>query len=168
VKHLFILRHGKSDWDAEYEGDHERPLSKRGRKSAQLMGTYLSSVGQKPQLVLASSAVRARTTAELAGEAGGWTCPQEVRPELYGASTADVLRCVAAQHDRVTRLLVVGHEPTLSEFIGEMIGGGNVCVPTAALACIELDADKWRRVRFGTGVLQWLILPRGLAAFVEG
>lgn len=165
MKHLLLLRHGKSDWDTRYEADRNRPLTKRGQKAAQVMGRYLSSVGQEPDLVLTSPAVRARTTAALAGEAGRWRCPQEVREDLYGAAPTDVLSCVTTQNDRVACLLVVGHEPTLSELVSALIGGGNIRVPTAALACVEFDTRKWREVQFGLGVLQWLVVPRGLTAF---
>jgi phosphohistidine phosphatase len=167
VRHLLVLRHGKSDWKADHQSDHDRTLTKRGRKSAQLMGRYLSMLGQAPDLILTSSAVRARTTAELAVEAGRWTCPLEVSPDLYGASPADVLRCIATQDDRVTRLLVVGHEPTLSEFTSNLVGGGHIHFPTAALACVGLDVDEWRAVRFGMGILHWLVVPRAVAAFAD-
>ncbi len=167
MKHLLVLRHGKSDWKADHESDHDRGLTKRGRRSAQLMGRYLSTLGQAPELILASSAVRARTSAELAVESGRWTCPLEVSADLYGASPADVLRCITTQDDRVNRLLVVGHEPTLSEFTSKLVGGGNVQFPTGALACIGLDVDTWRTVRFGMGVLLWLVVPRAVAAFAD-
>jgi phosphohistidine phosphatase len=168
VKHLLLLRHGKSDSDARPDADHERPLTRRGRKAAELMGTYLSRIEREPDLVLTSSAVRARATAELAGEAGCWTCPRTVLPELYGAAVADVLRCVSAQDDRMTRLLIVGHEPTLSELIGGLVGGGSIRVPTAALASIVFEVNRWRDVTLGLGELQWLVVPRALAAFAGG
>lgn len=167
MKHLLLLRHGKSDWDTGHDADHERALTRRGRKSAALMGTYLSRIGQEPDLVLTSSAVRARTTAELAGEAGHWTCPRRVLPELYGASVADVLRCVSVQDNRLARLLVVGHEPTLSDLLSGLVGGGRVRVPTAALACVEVDVDRWCDVKLGLGELQWLVVPRALTAFAD-
>ncbi len=68
MKTLIFFRHGKSDWDAEYHGDHNRPVAKRGRKAAKLMGRFLASTGQVPDSVVTSSALRARSTFELAAQ----------------------------------------------------------------------------------------------------
>ena len=58
---LYVLRHGKSDWQAAYGADHDRPLKKRGREAAQLVGRLLSSADEAPDHILSSSALRART-----------------------------------------------------------------------------------------------------------
>jgi len=62
VKTILLLRHGKSDWDVDYGGDHERPLNERGRSAAALVGRYLSSLEQVPDLVV-TSIVRSRRLA---------------------------------------------------------------------------------------------------------
>ncbi len=68
MKTLLLMRHAKSDWDADYESDHDRPLNDRGLKSARLMGRVLADEGLVPDLIISSTALRARTTAELATE----------------------------------------------------------------------------------------------------
>ena len=69
---LMVMRHAKSDWDAEYAGDINRPLNDRGIRSARSDGTSLGqSAAMVPELVISSPAVRARTTAEFAIESGG-------------------------------------------------------------------------------------------------
>ncbi len=79
MKKVFVLRHGKSDWHAEYGPDHDRPLAPRAVAAAERMGRFLSESAQIPAKVLSSTAVRARHTAELAMSAGRWnwtTIPQ--------------------------------------------------------------------------------------------
>ena len=49
---IIIFRHGKSDWDAIYDKDHNRPLSKRGIKEAKKMGNYLKQINQIPDVVI--------------------------------------------------------------------------------------------------------------------
>ena len=88
---LMLLRHAKSDWKAAYGTDRDRPLNKRGIRSARAVGEFVSRYRLMPELVLASPAVRTRTTAELAAEAGAWNSPIEVVPKLYGADYADVI-----------------------------------------------------------------------------
>ncbi len=164
MKTLILLRHGKSDWDTDYDDDHERPLAERGRSAAALMGTLLARVNQAPQRVLCSSAVRACETVRLAVEAGGWSCSVTVVPEFYGASTDAVLARVATEDDAVDSLLLAGHEPVWSALAADLIGGGELRFPTAAMARIDFEVDRWSRVRPATGSLVWFVIPRLLKA----
>ena len=163
MKTLLLLRHGKSSWDEGPLPDHERPLAPRGVKAARRMGRFIGRVGSAPDRVLCSPAVRAAETLRLAADAGAWRVPVGVVPELYGASPADVLACVRAVAPGVETLLVVGHEPACSQTASGLIGGAAVRFPTAALACIKLDAAGWDAVGPGGGELLWLVTPRLLA-----
>ena len=162
TRSLFILRHGKSDWGAPYGGDHERPLKRRGQKAARLMGELLTSVDLPPDLVLSSSAVRARSTAELAHEAGGWTCPLEVSRELYESTPTSIMERLRGLGPEIERVLVVGHEPTCSELVGVLSGGKPPRFPTGALARIDFELAAWDHLAPGLGELVWLIPPRAL------
>lgn len=160
TRSLYLLRHGKSDWGAEHAGDHERPLKKRGRRAAQRVGELLAAAGEAPQLVLTSSAVRARTTIELAAEAGGWDAPVEVVADLYEAPVERLLAAARGARGGVERLLLCGHEPTLSETVAALCGGRPPVFPTAAVARIDLELDDWTALRAGAGRLAWLVPPR--------
>ena len=162
MKTLVLFRHGKSSWDAGPVPDRERALAPRGVKAARRMGRFLAAAGPAPDRVLCSPAVRTAETLRHAAEAGAWRAPVDVAPELYGASCSDVLACLAAAGDAET-VVVVGHEPSCSETLAALIGGGGARFPTAALACIRLDAAQWTDVRPGRGELLWLVTPRLLA-----
>ncbi|WP_424522101.1 SixA phosphatase family protein, partial [Rubrivirga sp.] len=56
MKTIILLRHGKSDWEADYDGDHQRPLAKRGQKGARKMGRFLTTARSVPDRALTSSA----------------------------------------------------------------------------------------------------------------
>ena len=163
MKHIIFLRHAKSDWDASYDGDHERPLAKRGRKAAKTMGRFLASTGLSPDLVLTSSAVRARQTAEIANRAGDWDASIEVVGSLYGSSVAEVVNVVSRVRSEYRIIVVVGHEPTWSECVGALTGGGYVRMPTAAMACMSAEVSRWDQIDIGTCQLLWLVTPRLLA-----
>ena len=160
MKTLYFLRHGKSDWDAAYGDDHERPLAKRGRKAAKQLGKLLTDWKQQPDRIVTSSAVRALQTLDYARKAGGWQVPERVTEALYLAEPEAVLAEIHAEPDTAERLLLVGHEPTWSETISRLIGGGDVRVPTAAVARVDLDVEAWRDIQFGDGQLIWLLPPR--------
>lgn len=159
---LILFRHGKSDRDASYESDHERPLAKRGIKASKAMGKWLADRELVPDRAVTSSAVRARQTLELAAEAGTWDCDIEASDGLYQVTAADVIRLVRAQESSTERLLLVGHEPNWSYVASLLIGGGSIRLPTAAMAGIEFDETSWAGVSPGGGELRWLQVPRML------
>ena len=161
---LILLRHGKSDWDADDGGeDRARPLARRGRKAAQRIGRFMARAGQVPDAAITSPAVRAADTLRLAMEGGGWSCPVRTAASLYGGGLAGLMTEVHREPSATGVLLAVGHEPTWSAALTALVGGGEVRFPTAALARIEFDVDRWEDVAPATGVLTWLVVPRLLA-----
>lgn len=160
MKTLLFLRHGKSDWDAQYSHDHERPLAKRGWKAADAMGRLLADSGQIPDSIISSSAVRARRTQERARTAGAWPSTVRVTDTLYGASSYTILHEIRAEPNTTQSLMLVGHEPTWSQTVEAFMGGGEVRFPTAAVARIDLFIDRWADADFGQGQLIYLLPPR--------
>jgi phosphohistidine phosphatase len=160
---LILLRHGKSDWDADYGGDDRaRPLARRGRKAAQQMGRFLARARQVPDAAITSPALRAEDTLRLAMEGGGWSCPVRTAAPLYGGGVSGLLTEVRKERDTTDVLLAVGHEPTWSEAVVALIGGGEIRFPTGALARVDFEVDRWDEVGPGTGVLVFCIGPRQL------
>lgn len=156
---LLIMRHAKSDWDAPFGHDAERPLAERGIRAAGRMGKFITDAGMTPDAAIASPAVRARTTLELAAQAGAWTCPIGVEPGIYGGSPGSILDLIRAQVAET--VIIVGHEPTWSTLTGRLIGTARVRFPTAAVACIGF-VSPWSATDFGRGELQWFVPPRAL------
>jgi len=164
MKTILVLRHGKSSWESGSDSDHERPLAERGREAAEIVGRLLAGIGQVPDRVLTSSAVRARETIELAAHAGGWSCPVKVVSDFYGASTSTVLARLREEDDDASSVLLAGHEPTWSSLVSELVGGGALRFPTAGLARVDLPIDGWRELQAGRGMLVWFVVPRLIKA----
>ncbi len=162
MKTVVFFRHGKSDWDADYEHDHNRPLAKRGRRAAKKMGRYLSNRGEVPTLVITSTATRALKTAAIAAKAGDWDAEIRESRELYEAVPSYVLELIQALPDQISSIMLVGHEPTWSASIALLTGSSEIDFPTAAMARIALDVPGWEEVQPGSGELQWLVVPRSL------
>ncbi len=160
MKTLLFLRHGKSDWEAAWTHDHERPLKKRGRKDAERMGRFITAAGLAPDRILTSTAVRARQTLEIAQKAGEWGAPVRETSALYMADVQTVLNEVRREPDDAEVLLLVGHEPTWSTAVSRLIDGGDLRYPTAAVAAVSFEADRWREVAFGDGELAWFLPPK--------
>ena len=162
MRTLLVMRHAKSEWGAAFAGDHERPLAQRGIKAARRIGRFVTDSGSKPDLVLSSTAVRALTTAELAVEAGEWECEIVTSGDFYASDPERVLDEVRVTDNRITSLLIAGHEPTWSTLVSWLIGGGSVRMPTASVACLDLPHGEWSDLAPGTCVLRWFITPKTL------
>ncbi len=157
---LLVMRHAKSDWDTGVV-DHERPLAPRGVRAARSMARFLTESGFDPDLAIASSALRARSTAELVLEHGGFACPLRVEASLYGASPGAVLAVLRTVGPAVGRVLTVGHEPWCSELVA-LLTGAAVAFPTATVACLDAGVTRWGDLAPGRAVLRWLVPPRVL------
>jgi len=159
---LYILRHAKADSEAPAgRGDHERPLRPRGRRAARAVGSFLTRLGEAPELVLSSTAARAQQTAELAGEEGGWKAPIRLSRAIYEATPEALLGAIRACSGE-QRLLLVGHQPGLSQLVAELVGS-EPAFPTAALARIDFELHRWNELRGKDGRLVWLVTPDTIA-----
>lgn len=159
MRRLMLFRHGKSDWDADYGQDRDRPLSRRGQRAANTMGIVLRRLGEMPDRIVSSTALRAESTAEMARLAGGWSGPLELVESLYGTSPADVLRVAAEHGGAAERLMLVGHEPTWS-MLTTQLTGGRVAVRTGTVVAIDLDIDDWSQAPKATGTVAYALQPR--------
>ena len=162
MRTLLLLRHGKSDWDHELP-DHQRPLSKRGRKAAKAMGKYLAKTGPQPHQVLCSDARRTSETWEILADAGWGAAapPCELLPELYLASAEGLLRRIRQVEAEAETLLIIAHEPGCSGLV-QMLTGARLRYPTAALARIDTPHENWRALEENEGELRLLLPPKQL------
>jgi len=145
VKTLLVLRHAKSSWKDPYLADHDRPLNKRGKQAAPLMGELLQSQDLLPELIISSTARRAVQTAELVAEYSGYERQIHYSRDLYAADPQayiEVLQLLTGDYDCV---MVVGHNPGLEDLI-EMLTGEWERMPTAALAQVELPLESWQEL----------------------
>ncbi len=120
-RRLIVLRHAKSLWP-DGVADHDRPLAERGKREAPVAGQWLRDQVGQIDLVVCSSATRARQTWELV--AGRLVSPTEVRVEdrLYDATTRDLLAVVRELPPTAESVLFVGHNPGLEDLVGELTG----------------------------------------------
>ena len=156
---IIIFRHGKSDWDAIYDMDHNRPLSKRGYKAAKIMGGYLNKIDQIPDKVISSSATRAKNTAELAIRHGKWSSKLSIESNIYGGSSETLLDIIHQLDKKIKYVCLVGHEPTCSSFIS-LCTFHSQRFTTASMAKINFKVDKWNEIEFGKGSLEWIKSPK--------
>jgi phosphohistidine phosphatase len=161
VKRVWLLRHVKSSWDEPGLADHDRPLAPRGRKAAKRIGRWVSEHGVRPELVLCSTARRARATLDLVSADLG-ASETMIEAGIYHASADDLLARLSVLPADVADVLVIGHNPALHELICMLAPPGPQAFPTGALAELRLAIDGWHEVRSGRAELVELVVPRSL------
>lgn len=146
MKRLLLMRHAKSDWADESLDDHDRPLNQRGRRDAPRMGRLLLERDIVPDLIICSTAVRARETVELLAPAAGLPEASVMHDRsLYLAAPMGLLsvaRCRAEEQGDPACVLVVAHNPGMAE-LASLLAGESVEFPTGAIADCVLAIDAW-------------------------
>ncbi len=162
MKTLLLMRHAKSSWKEDSMPDHDRPLNKRGRHSAPQMGKLLQEQSLIPDLVISSTAVRALSTAEAVLESCHAGAEIQTHPEIYDGDVEDILEILRTLPDEAQIVLLVGHNPGM-EVLAEMLCAETVQMPTAAIARIELQLERWQELSEVTpGRLNGYWAPREL------
>jgi phosphohistidine phosphatase len=167
-KRLILLRHAKSAWDNPSVADFDRPLSKRGRRAAPIMGAYLARKAMVPGLILASAARRAVETLDLV--TAGWPSKPPVRKlkSLYLSMPREMLRRLQAIGRGPDCVMLVGHNPGLADLASWLCGEAKAeqraslarKFPTAAVAVLEFDVEDWADVDAETGRLVDFATPK--------
>lgn len=172
MRQLLLLRHAKSSWDDPKLADHDRPLSKRGRRAAEAMGRAMRDLGLAPDLVLVSTATRATQT--LKGLEPWLDTPlTEPMEALYLADPPKLLAALHGVAATVRSVLVVGHNPGLQQLAVILVGEQAMTqanemmrhlaerYPTGALAEFAIPGP-WKSLGEGGGRLTRFLLPRDL------
>jgi len=165
ARELLLLRHAKSDWETGAASDFDRPLARRGKEQAPLVGRWLRAQGLVPDDVVSSPAKRARQTVKRTCETLGFDL-DHVRwdPRIYEGAPGDLLAVLSGSPPTAGRVLLVGHNPGLEQLLSYLWGDARALpadgklLPTAAVARIELP-DDWTVLDYGSGRLISLTRP---------
>jgi phosphohistidine phosphatase len=161
VKQLILFRHAKSSWDDDV-GDVDRPLAGRGERDAPRMGKRLKARHARPELIVTSHAARAERTAELVAKALGIKRGElRIERALYLASPDEILGVVAAQDDSLSCVLVVGHNPGLTELVNRLLPDLALDnLPTSGIVAIDLATPSWRSAATASAKLAYYDYPK--------
>lgn len=166
---LIILRHAKSDWQTASANDHERPLNARGQRAAAVIGVYLKQQGLAPDLVLTSTAIRARETCAHVLYHGAFDLEPAAEQALYLASPERIMQAVRGQPADARCILVIGHNPGMQALAASIAASSDrpqaevirADFPTAALAICRSDRP-WSEADPQSMTLDHLVTPKAL------
>ena len=160
MKHLYIIRHAKSDWSDWGQSDFERGLNKRGQKAVFTMAEVLKEKQVMPDLILSSSAKRAKLTAEGLAENIGYRGKIQYNDALYMAEPEEVISMIKEIKDRYTTVFIVGHNPETTELTELMINEYIDNVPTLGIVALNLSIKHWRKIKAENVKLDFFIYPK--------
>ncbi len=161
MKTLYVVRHAKSSWENPLLDDFSRPLNERGKKDAPRMGKRLKEKKVVIDLVLSSSARRALDTAKRIAEVLNYDQGKiKSNPDLYHASPKEIFEIIQNVKGKHEELLLVGHNPGLTEFVNELMNLHIDNIPTCGVAACKVDVESWKDIKRGNGKLLFYDYPK--------
>jgi len=162
MKTLILVRHAKSSSNDQTQRDIDRPLNERGRQDAPLMADNLDRHGTHPQRILCSPALRTASTAEIF--ATRLSIPKDLiqlERRIYMAGSAHLLQLIRQQDDHINSVMLVGHNPALTDFFNELCREARLDnMPTCCVAELSLPTTRWPSIEFGQAELKYIDYPK--------
>jgi phosphohistidine phosphatase len=143
MKTLLLMRHAKSSWKESNIPDHDRPLNRRGKHDAPLMGKLLRDQKMNLDLIISSTALRAKTTANLIAKAVRYKGKIVLDKSIYNAEPMDLLTLLSNSSEENNSILLIGHNPTVEETVQMLTNSPEITMATCAIAHLTLSIDTW-------------------------
>ncbi|MFP4472112.1 MAG: SixA phosphatase family protein [Bacteroidales bacterium] len=161
MKTVYIIRHAKSSWDFPHLSDHERPLLEKGKKRTRLINEYLIRHHIQVDLIITSHAVRAYETAKIIARAIGYP-PESIRVDrmIYHANAERMTDQFYDLPDSVNSIMLVGHNPTFTNFANMFLDKKIDWLPTSAVVCVDFFTDKWVEVPAAKHKTKFVVTPK--------
>lgn len=158
MKTLFLARHAKSSWKFPDLADHDRPLNKRGQRDKSTMALRLKAMGIVIDAVHSSTAVRAAELAKVVSNE--FSVPLFLDRNFYTFDSRAFLNALVALPEEQTSLMVVGHNPAITDVLNWLTGETIENVPTAGIAKISFKLESWSGLYENCGQLDNLWKPK--------
>lgn len=147
-KTLVLVRHAKSSWSDAALPDIDRPLNKRGRRNAPIMGKWLAAQGEAPDVIIASPANRAKSTARALADALADSLNLDpagivIDDDLYFSGTDGMVRALERVDDVHGCVMMVGHNPVMTRLLNQLSGSDIWNMPTCAIGILRFDMESW-------------------------
>jgi phosphohistidine phosphatase len=149
MKELYLVRHAKSSWDYESVDDYDRPLKGRGIRDAHVISQMLGQQVETPEALFSSPATRAVHTAMIFARNLRFPFSAiKLHEELYMSTEKQLLEFLKKIDDKYSRVMIFGHNPTITNFVNRCIDQRIDNVPTTGVVCFHFNVDVWHDVTF--------------------
>ncbi len=157
MKTLILVRHAQTIRDHSALSDFDRPLSRSGQRDAFVLAERFADIGLRVDALISSPAVRALSTAEAFAQK--LSRPVQTDQRVYNAGVPELLETVQSFENGRSTVVLVGHNPGLSEFLRYLTEENYADLPVAAMAVVDIPVKVWRHVFAGKGVLKNGLCP---------
>tara|TARA_Y100000768_G_scaffold300247_1_gene234010 strand:+ start:1008 stop:1493 length:486 start_codon:yes stop_codon:yes gene_type:complete len=159
MKKLIIVRHSKSSWKDHSLLDFDRPLNKRGNEDGKKMSKLLKNYINSVDLLISSSSKRTRLTSsyfqkEIQFENSFFT------KKLYHASSHEIIKKLSEIESGVNSVLLIGHNPGLTEFINKTTRINIFNLPTTGVVIINYEIKNWLDLDYKVGNVELIKFPK--------
>jgi phosphohistidine phosphatase len=160
MKTVILVRHGKAGWSHPEQDDMDRPLLPRGEKESMQMAEVFSDLDIEVHMLLSSPALRAQSTAKRFADQ--LALPVETDERLYDGTDSELLDVIQETDEEFSSILLVGHNPGLSDLLRDLLDAGSENLSSASVAVLDFDVAEWEDIHSGGGTLVYLLSPRAL------
>lgn len=161
MKEIILVRHAKSDWGTEFLKDEHRHLNERGYRDAYFLSEWFSKNKNKPELIVASTAIRALSTALIfAGTLEVNMKNFQLEERIYEASLNRLLTVIKQQNDTSNCMMLFGHNPSLTamcNFLSTDLFFDDI--PTCGIISYTFNVEKWSEIA-SNGKLSYYQFPK--------
>lgn len=144
---LVMIRHAKSSWANPLQSDFERPLNERGKLDAPMMGERLKKHNLAPDLIISSTAKRAKATAKKIATAFDYDQEKILwLDKLYHCIPSVFEEVIYEVDDKIKTVFIVAHNPGITDFANQLSSGFSIDnVPTCGIVGIKINAEEWNQ-----------------------
>ncbi|MFC1493801.1 histidine phosphatase family protein [Thermodesulfobacteriota bacterium] len=165
MKTLYLVRHAKSSWNYPKLDDFERPLNKRGRKSAPLMGEILKNLKVAPDLLISSPANRAAMTARIIADGINYPLEKiQYNEDLYLSGESILIHVIEHLEDAVKEAMLIGHNPGFTDLANYISDQRISNIPTCGVFCVDLNISSWAEIGKSCGKLIFFEFPKKISS----
>jgi phosphohistidine phosphatase len=161
---LYFLRHASAgEHLLNPKKDEKRALDKEGIEQCGYVGRALAALNTQVDVIVSSPLKRCTQTASLVGNEIGYEGKLQIDAALRPAAGLADFRKLLDKYSKLEAVMVVGHNPNLSQFLGALISDSG-CEASAELKKGAVAKVEMRRT---SGTLQWCVTPRVLRALYD-
>jgi phosphohistidine phosphatase len=159
MKKLVLIRHSKSSWKNLELNDFDRPLNKRGKKNAPFMAQKLKDYSISPDIILSSSARRAKTTAKVFKDVFKFDKKITYNQNIYDASLEDLINIISNIDNTLDTVFLIGHNPSLNMLCSKLVNFYEN-IPTTGIVVLQSDIKNWKKLENNNISIKSFIYPK--------
>lgn len=160
MKRLYLIRHAKSDWSDLSQSDFERGLNKRGKRNIIRMANALKEMGIKPDLIISSSAKRAKKTAKGLAKNLGYDHDMMLLDTLYMCEPQEWMETIHHIPEKYQSVFIIGHNPEITDVVNMLIDDYIDNIPTLGIIGFDVAAKKWEKFECQHAKFKFFIYPK--------